>query len=343
MKRDYGKSECFDFASFANVGGRAELSKEEQRRLSESCGYQPGLNEEGIVCLALTHSENMYRAASLMAYGNGLAAFEDIERFALHRRIKSDIRSEDGAEDAIEIEVMLPYRQECFDINTGEFQVPSAYDSPLSPCAFQMPSVTVEAVEGDQVILVKAILLPWLGLLDGVECDVRRNVHKRGAVNGYTRKANSLIAQLDEAAYRRLEELREPYRLLGQLISNAHAANAYIGVFDGKPEFVTNSHIGQLWQAMVELKDNQIPGICPICGKVIDRRRNAKGGHPKNTCCNAHSDKFSNERRRIRDESVEDASRVSITDGTALEQIVRAERWTKPGRNERPLMFKTFE
>lgn len=343
MNREYGKSKYFDYASFANIGGRADLSKEELSRLVESCGYQPGLNEEGIVRLALTHSENMYRAASLMAYGNGLAAFEDIERFALHRRIKSDIRSEDGAEDAIEIEVMLPYRQECFNISTGKLQVPHAYDSPLSSCAFQMPSVTVEAVDGNQAILVKAIVLPWLGLLDGAEYELRRIMREKAVTDEYMRKVSVLIARLDDDAYRRLGELREPYRLLGQLIANAHAVNAYIGVFGGKPEFVSKSYIDQLWQAMVELKDNQIPGICPICGKVIDRRRDAKGGHPKSTCCNAHSDKLSNERRRIRDESVEDANQVPITDSALLEQAVRKERWTRPGRNERPLKFKTFE
>lgn len=343
MKRDFGGNHYFDFAEFANIGGRFDLSEDELRMLSWYCGYHPELDEKGLTRLSLTHSENMYRAASLMAYGNGLAVFEDIESFALCRRIKSDLRSDDGVEDGIEIAVMLPYSQECFDIGTGKLQVPLSYDSSLSPLAFQMPSVTVETTESTQAILIKAIVLPWLGLMDSSESEVKRKVHERAAAQGYTSKAKALISHLNESAYKRLEGLREPYKLLGQLISNAHATNTYIGVFDGKPEFVPRSYIDQLWQAMAELKDKQLPGICPICGKVIDRRRGAKGGHPKNTCCNTHSDKLTNERTRIKNESIGDLDRGSIADSRELEQIVRKERWTKPGRNARPLRFETLE
>lgn len=343
MKRDFGENHYFDFAEFANIGGRDYLSDEELRGLVESCGYHPQLGEDDFLRIALMHSENMYRAATLMAYGNGLAVFEDIESFVSHRRIKSDIRSDDGKEDGIEIDVMLPYGDECFDISSGKLQVPLAYDSSLSSHAFQMPSVTVEKIGNNKAILIKAIVLPWLALLNGTERELRRKVHEKTEKERYTRKVYAFIAALDEAAYKRLEGLKGPYMLLGQLVSNMHASNAFIGVFDGKPQFRPRSFIDQLWQAMAELKDNQLPGICPICGKVIDRRRDARGGHPKNTCCSSHSDKFANERRRIRNESSEDASRDTITYREELEQIVRKERWTTPGRNERPLRFLTFD
>ena len=330
MKRTYGANGYFDFAEFANMGGRFDHDESTLLEMQGWCGCHPGLDEDGLERLVMVHSENMYRAASLMAYGIGLACYEDVASFTTTEPTKSSLRSEEE-EDALLVSISLPYMRQCFDIGSGAIPVPHKYDNDLNPLAFKIPTLHMEMPDDGRQVVLKAHIIPGIRLCDTRESVIRREAYKRGE--------KARLSKLDEYDMAKLQHLKEPFKVLGQLIANLHTRAIYIGVFDGKPEFGPVSYIGQLWQTMVELKDKQLPGICPICGKVIDRRRDSNGGHPKNTCCNSHSDKFSNRRREIREDSTKDANAKSITLTEELELAVRRERWTATGRNERPLRF----
>lgn len=331
MMGEYAKSSYFDFAGFANAGGRDDLDEDQLTRLRQDCGYHPELDGKEMQKLALVHSENMYRTSSLLAYGAGLASFRDISDFVSSRRVKTTMRSENEGEDGIEITIELPYMPQSFDIDSLWLQVPRTYDSPLSSMPFRMPPVKIECIEECGIVLLTATAILWLGIVDRKERKLRSAMLKEAP----SEQREELIEKAIEIDMDNLKAIREPYKLLGQLIVNAHVARAYVGLFDGKPAFSPVSYVDQLWQAMSELSDKQLPGLCPVCGKVIDRRRDARGGHPKNTCCNAHSDKFTNLKARIRKKSLE--TDKPLTRRNELEEAVRKERWEVDGRNERPL------
>lgn len=199
--------------------------------------------------------------------------------------------------------------EQCFYIGQGDFQVPDEYDSVLGSNGFLVPSLSVERIGGGDYVIFEMHAIVRLELLDR---------------SGNSDNFDALM----------------PYKLLGQVIANAHTSSIYVGTFDGKPKFRPKSRVDELWQTIVELTDKQLPGLCPVCGKVVDRRRGETVGHPKNTCSAKHTNKFTNLKAVVRRESVEDAEKETLANTEELQEAVRELRWTNdPSLNERPLRY----
>lgn len=314
MERQYGRNSYYDFATFANAGATDAL--------------------EGS---ALIQSENIYRASSLIAYGIGLASWSDIEPFTTFEPIQTTERSYDGEpEEALEIKVVLPYDPISLDISDSEFlRQPREYASILQSREYLISYVRADVISGSYMVFTMHVHA-GLSFYDKRYHKTRKETLKHD--DPQMSKALS-----DCYTAKKLYGLKDPFKFLGQFIANVHVNKAYVGTFGGKPEFHPVTWAEERWLALVQLSDKQLPGLCPVCGKVIDRRRSAKGGHPKKTCCNAHSDKFSNLKNRIRKESIENANFDSLTCNKELEDAVRRLRRIRKVPDERPLRFGGVE
>lgn len=313
MNREYGENLYFDFAAFANEGATGSLDGS-----------------------ALIQSENMYRVCSLIACGIGLAGECDIAPFTRFDLIQTTERSyDDEPEEVLEIRAVLPHDPDNVSLNSESIlRSPRKYSSTLQGGAYSVPYINTEVIESGYMVFTMNVH-PWVGFHDEPTRMLR--------TQALLRNGTSITKKFDELDSSKLYNLREPLRFLGQAIANAHVNKAYAGTFGGKPIFQPWSWIEQRWLALVELTDKQLPGLCPVCGKVIDRRRNAKGGHPKKTCCNVHSDMFSNLKKRLVRESIENANISSPLSKDELEDLVRMLRWSGKVPNERPLQFEGIE
>ncbi len=285
------------------------MSAEEAEGLMGLLGhhrYQSGLCEEDALEAALVQSESLYRVARLLAYGNNLAGFCDIEKFA--RVIEEPVSVDDSAisyeeEDTdvmLRVEVVLPCSAWFDSARIPDvLSTPRKYHGVLNPNAPTFLFVDYSSYAGSHCQMYSMLCYP----------DV------------------STSKQDD------ISQWREAYKVIGQVIANSHAFGSYLGVYDGKPLFEPSCGFDSLWQAMVELADKQAPGICPVCGRVIDRRRDKKGGHPKKTCT-SHSDKYHNMKKALRKSG---GSEMQFVDN--CEKAVRQQRWHDSTINERPLTF----
>lgn len=112
--------------------------------------------------------------------------------------------------------------EQCFYIGQGNFQVPDEYDSVLGSNGFLVPSLSVERIGGGDYVIFEMRAIVRLELLDR---------------SGNSDNFDALM----------------PYKLLGQVIANAHTSSIYVGTFDGKPKFRPKSRVDELWQTIVEL------------------------------------------------------------------------------------------
>lgn len=313
MQREYGKNSYYDFAAFANEGAADSLARS-----------------------SLIQSENMYRVCSLIAYGIGLAGKYDIAPFTKFGLIQTTERSYDGElEEVLEIKAAFPYDADSVDLNNAKtLRAPRQYDSALQSGAFSVPFIKAEVIESDYIVITMHVH-PWIDFYEKQTRMLRAEALQRD---------NTLMSKrLDDLDRYKLYHLREPLKFLGQVIANFHVNKAYVGTFEGKPAFQPWSRVEERWLALVELTEKQLPGLCPVCGKVVDRRRSNKGGHPKKTCCNTHSDKLSNLKKKLLKESIENANISSPLSRDELEDLVRMLRWRDIVPNERPLRFKGIE
>ena len=307
MTGEYGKDRSIDFSYWANLGGKNVLSSEESSALLDMLGfhrYQDDLSEVDALETASIQCEALYRVSCLLAYGNGLASYYDIKEFAriTDTPIPADELTANGydGDTMPKIEVVLPYSK-WFD----NARIPDALSTPkthhgiLNPNKPTFPYVEYSSYAGKGYQIYEMLCYP----------DVK--TARLGA----------------------LTEWREPFKLIGQVIANALTFCNYVGMYDGKPLFEVKCGFDFLWQAIAELADRQAPGICPVCGKVVDRRRNERGGHPKKTCA-AHSDKFHNMRKALQKSG---DSNMRFAD--RCEEAVRQQRWIDESLNERPLRF----
>ena len=304
---EYGKDRSIDFAYWANLGGRAVRSDEEYDALLNMLGfhrYQNELSEAGAMTAALIQCENLYRTSCLLAYGNGLAGYCDIKEFA-------------GI-----TEVPLP----------NDESIANGFDGDTMVC---LKAVLPYSKWLDDARIPDALSTPgeYHGILNPNRPSFLYVEHSFYGGEGYQTYEMFCYSDGDTAKQSARNEWREPFKLIGQVIASSLTFSNYVGVFDGKPLFDAKCGFDSLWQAMAELTDKQAPGICPVCGKVIDRRRDGKGGHPKKTCA-AHSDKFQNMKKALQ-KSGNPAMRFS----DKCEEAVRQQRWHDASLNERPLTF----
>lgn len=314
MTRDFGKNRAVDFARFANLGSKRDLTESERAYLIEQSPIVGDGTDEDRLEYALVESERMYRACCLMAFGSPppsttakgkrthagmLASWSDVELFASAEMFPMGAVDEDGVpsvDASIVYEAVLPCLE--FGSEKPEPLAPKSYYSPLYFTPIEIGGLCQTITESRKAQTYSLI------------------VHEYG-----------------------LESKRvgpRPFKMLAQVIANTAIRDAYIGVFDGRPVFEPRSGIELLWQTVAELSERQAPGICPACGKVIDRRRGESGGQPLHTCPE-HQEKFRSLKRSVRNSAEYDPK--DVRDGRRCEEAVRELRRSDPILNERPLRF----
>lgn len=246
--------------------------------------------------------ECLYRAICLVAYGNDNGCFGDIEPFAsieyyLLDEWDNELESMRDMQSAA-CKVVLPYaRRTSEQPLAGDLKIPKDYRNALNPVnRITSASREINAAEGYQIF--------------------------------------SFHYEIDDNADNDESE-QWAFGVAGQLIINAHIAPIYIGIYDGEPLFEPNTEADRLWLAFAKLQKHQFPGICAVCGKAIDRKRESGGGKPKKTC-GEHSYKFQNEKRRLRNEA-QKIGNTDLADAKECEMAVRAQRQVRSELNERPL------
>lgn len=205
----------------------------------------------------------------MLAYGNGLAGYCDVREFAKIAEVSvpEDTSAANGYDgDTMPcIKVALSFSKWLDDAHIPEaLSTPKEHHGILNPSKPTFPYVEYSFHTGKGYQIFEMPFYP-----------------------------GAQVRPLSSVA-----EWHEPFKLIGQVIANAFTFGNYVGVYDGKPLFDAKCGFDSLWQAIAELTDKQASGICPVCGKVIDRRRDEKGGHPKKTCA-AHSDKFHNMKKAL--------------------------------------------
>lgn len=130
------------------------------------------------------------------------------------------------------------------------------------------------------------------------------------------------------------ESLRQLVRLLGVLIANYFANPEYLGLYDGKPRFRELQGLRGAWLSLAKLELKESPGVCPVCGRIVDRRRKRTGGgHPKIACSLNHINDYHNEQRRLTR-----TGDASVLPKPKLKEKAREMRW-KGRNNARPYRF----
>lgn len=319
MTGSFAKNRENDFARYANLGGKDNLKKGELDYLVRACGHRHGLSNGDMEQLALLESERLYRVACVLSYGSNpalsamksrtrshkrtIAAMTDIDRFSRIEPRNEATLNEAGEEElwfSCVYTVKIPYDLRLLGGYPATIRTPSRYHGSLNPAEYTFGNVT-------------------------------QAVTDNGASQTFT------LVSYNQKPIK--EFIHEPFRMLAQAIINARISSNLVGIFDGKPLFETERDIDRLWQTLAELAEEQAPGVCPVCGKIIDRRRGKSGGHPP-VACKAHINKFHNELKKYVKEESADHDPEDMIYADRREAAIRALRWKeKPELNERPLYF----
>lgn len=262
----------------------------------------PGLREDS---RDTALSECLYRTICLVAYGNDNGCFEDVEPF---------------------ISIRPHHEEEWDDEPEGE------RDNDYYVYKIEMPY----ARQHNEQPLVGDLKIPK---------------KYRNPLNPYdkiVRASRAICGTEDYQVFTFCFEISDDEKsekwacsVAGQLIINAHITPIYIGIYDGKPLFEPSSEADRLWLAFAELKKHQFPGICAVCGKAINRKRESGGGKPQKTCKD-HSNKFQNIKKQLHKEANE-AGNTEMAYADVCEMAARAQRMRRPELNERPLMYPGIE
>ncbi len=262
----------------------------------------PGLREDS---RDTALSECLYRTICLIAYGNGNGCFEDIDSFISIGRRKEAFWDIDLEEtrygDYYTYKVVLPYARQCNE-------QPLVGDLKI-PKDYRNPLNPVDKIVG-----------------------ASRAIYEDDGYQTFT-----FFYEGEDSE----ESEKWACNVAGQLIINAHVTPIYIGIYDGKPLFEPSTEADRLWLAFAELKKHQFPGICAVCGKAINRKREPGGGKPQKTC-KEHSDKFQNIKKSLKKKARE-IDDTSMTHTDVCEMAARAQRVIRPELNERPLMYPGIE
>lgn len=272
-----------------------------------------GLREDSLDTVL---SECLYRTICLVAYGNGNGCFEDVKPFVSikqHHEEEWDDELEDERDiDYYVYEIVMPYaRQHNERPLVGDLKIPKEYRNPFNPDdKIVRASRSIHETENYQIFTL--------------DYEFGHKMFGYKIEDGDSEKSK-----------------RWACNVAGQLIINAHIAPTYIGIYDGKPLFEPNTGTDRLWLAFAELKQHQFPGLCAVCGKAINRKRESGGGKPQKTCKD-HSDKFQNIKKQLHKKAVE-VGVFDIANADICEMTARALRAIRPELNERPLMYPGTE
>lgn len=262
----------------------------------------PGLREDSRDTVL---SECLYRTICLVAYGNGNGCFEDVEPF---------------------ISIRPHHEEEWDDELEGE------RDNDYYVYKIEMPY----ARQHNEQPLVGDLKIPK---------EYRNPLNPDDKI---VRASRAICGIEDYQVFTFCFEISDDEKsekwacnVAGQLIINAHIAPTYVGIYDGKPLFEPNTETDRLWLAFAELKQHQFPGLCAVCGKAINRKREPGGGKPQKTC-KEHPDKFQNMKKSLKKAALE-VGDTTMPWGNTCEMAVRAQRAIRPELNERPLMYPAIE
>lgn len=266
-------------------------------------------------------SESLYRTISLVAYGNGNGCFEDVSPFldiAHHHRQEWDEQlEEERVDDWYTYEIVLPYVRRYLDHpEEGALKIPRHYRNSLNPTD-SIRSATRSVVMTQEYQISET---------EGYEMFESEGFQ---------------VFSFDFGISDSEESRRWACNVAGQLIINAHIAPLYTGMYDGKPLFEPNTMDDRLWLAFAELRQHQFPGICAVCGKALNRKRETNGGKPQKTC-QSHSNALQNIKKQLRKKAREIGD-TSMAYKDICEMAARAQRTTKQGLNERPLTYPGIE
>lgn len=300
-----------------------------QNRLKEFSAYAelanlpallPKEEYEKLHLLFRAGSESLYRVGSLIAFGIGLASYKDIRDFVQFDRLETeDGHGQKYYQSAVRIVLpwaptvsVMPLPEKLEWKQLLSFSQENELYGPIYCNPFTCP-------DGSTTYVVSCLLS-------------NRWVDRVLSQKRFEEKPIEDILLHPK----NLKVLKTSLKDLGQTIANAYARGNFVGIFNKKPLYQPSNLIDSSWQDLVSLTDKQLPGICPVCGKVVDRRTGSRGGQPKMACLE-HAVAFQNEKTRLKDSDDPD---MKYKDKLAMK--AREMRW-RHGMNQRPLMFSGVE
>lgn len=284
--------ETHDFASFAEL---ANLAADVSFSGSKYWNFEEK-----------AHSECMYRVCSLLAFGEGLACWDDIKDFVKLSRSEyepdpHDIENEKFVMPRanLGIDVLLPY-EPFFAREWVGRALPLREDCSLSMWA-EHNKVKFKFAEHS----TSKTFTTSLGVYEqkdslGSHALIASCAIYHGLVAESEPEEDIITEILDDAYYQ--EVIRAAIGEIGWSIANAFAQHCIKGFFDGWPMVEARTAIEDAWVDLISLKQKQFPAICPVCGRVVDRRQ-PKGGRLPEACrpngAISHGRDYQNERVRL--------------------------------------------
>ncbi|NGM18031.1 hypothetical protein GMI69_07205 [Eggerthellaceae bacterium zg-887] len=219
------------------------------------------LSDDEFSTMANAHCENIYRASSMLAFSKGLACLKDVSYFVEQ------------------------------DVSPVLLKSLSAYRATTTAVFINIEDSTSDAINLSDRIPYSQQVSVWDGATETMlETEASVEISQSKLFRVFTLITYQEANGLDGLA---------PIKLLAQLAVNEFAKSNYIGMFDGKPEFKASCGIESIWQSIAELSETQLPGVCPACGKIVDRMIRSGGGKPPIACCKKHIDSYNNEKKRL--------------------------------------------
>lgn len=264
----------------------------------------------------LLNSECLYRVCSLIAFGLGLACLDDIQGFtdirvyAANPETDRTIDNEPDDTVYVGVDVRLPYVPDLLENHQTRYLRKREKERDL-----------IKTLGGDSVAFYGGVSLTPVS---------EESLIVHCGISNFSFEATTLQDLLEDEKSSKV--IHETILSLGQLIANEFARDFFIGVFDSVPLFEPKNRLQAAWHDLVTLTDRQLPGLCPVCGRVVDRWRGNEGGRPMASCCTKHGNDFQNEQKRLRKLGDPD---MQFRDKCAMK--AREMRY-RDDNNQRPLM-----
>jgi hypothetical protein len=245
--------------------------------------------------------ENLYRVASLMAYGSGWACPRDIEHFTrITYGTVTKAMGYPACDVDVRIEALLPHDTFLRDEAAApQIHVPYSFEQKYLRVSATRRLIRNEEYQvftldawGAEVATEEPELARLLGEL------IANHFAPKHYIGTFDGKPEFLEAQSTGRILRRIEDP---------------------------------------WLSLAQLKRSDSPRLCPACGKVVERSVGEKGGKPPIACSKGHIDKYNNEKKRLL--KLHDPDRkAAMQDKDEREAKAREMRW-RGESNERPYKF----
>ena len=226
-------------------------------------------------------SECMYRVCCLIAFGMNMACFDDIKSFVKLSCTKYDPDPNDFDNeyfvmppDSLGITVHLPYEQDFIREWAGN-------NLPLWDSCVGRPPYRVNNKINFKEGLVQGVFLTNLIVREHFDSFDSRAVLVECAIlhEGINHEPlENVLYRVDHD-----EVVRAAIGEIGCAIANGFAHHCMKGYSNARPIFEVQKETDNAWIDLVCLRRKDFPSICPVCGRVVDRRQ-PKGGRPPETC-----------------------------------------------------------